>query len=88
MSLHGRKMTKDKAQVVPKKFSNLLDDWIRTSAVYAFEVSILKQGDSGALRSGHMISFRHWILQSDDFCAHIFLSSAPTKAGETVLEAR
>ena len=67
MCLNSREVTKDDAQIVTKKFSQLLQDRISTSAVDALEIPLLKKSNRCGLRPRGMVLFGDRVFESDYF---------------------
>src|SRR5258708_21570345 len=67
MCLNSREVTKDDAQIVTKKFSQLLQDRISTSAVDALEIPVLKKSNRCGLRPRSMVLFGDLVFEGDYF---------------------
>src|SRR6267142_5631569 len=67
MCLNGREVTQDDAQIVTKKFSQLLQDRISTTAVDALEIRVLKKSNWCGLRPRGMVLFGDRVFESDYF---------------------
>src|SRR5438093_8902511 len=67
MYLNSREVTKDDAQIVTKKFSQLLQDRISTSAVDALEIPVLKKSNRCGFRPRGMVLFVDRVFESDYF---------------------
>src|SRR5438132_13826840 len=67
MCLNSREVTKDEAQIVTKKFSQLLQDWISTSAVDALEIPVLKKSNRCGFRPRGVVLFGDRVFECDYF---------------------
>ncbi len=67
MCLNSREVTKDEAQIVTKKFSQLLQDRISTPAVDALEIPVLKKSNRCGLRPRSMVLFGDRVFEADYF---------------------